>query len=228
MDRAWDVKDIQEFEQFIFDPKTNIKTVSECVRAIKSEAFQKVYDKEWKQFNEDQQGHNFFEKDGFWAVHRLAHAEWEKDDLILVGQLVADGSGYALHRYFHDKPGLNKLETVYKSNTNTKLFSKPPHLKNIISMLKKGRSTKSIIKRFPEMKIKTCAASGQIKGHFDYLKQEKSPPQCAHCQKHDMNLQRCSRCRQVFYCNTQCQKQHWHQHKPTCTIHLHKVCDFSG
>ena len=35
--------------------------------------------------------------------------------------------------------------------------------------------------------------------------------------------QRCSRCREVFYCGATHQTQHWPQHKPTCSPPLFKV-----
>eukprot|EP00288_Rhodomonas_lens_P008021 CAMPEP_0177734102 /NCGR_PEP_ID=MMETSP0484_2-20121128/24044_1 /TAXON_ID=354590 /ORGANISM="Rhodomonas lens, Strain RHODO" /LENGTH=485 /DNA_ID=CAMNT_0019247537 /DNA_START=181 /DNA_END=1635 /DNA_ORIENTATION=+ len=38
---------------------------------------------------------------------------------------------------------------------------------------------------------------------------------CAHC--HAMGAtQRCSRCNETYYCNGECQKKHWKEHKPLC------------
>ncbi|KAK0486653.1 hypothetical protein EDD18DRAFT_1360662 [Armillaria luteobubalina] len=39
---------------------------------------------------------------------------------------------------------------------------------------------------------------------------------CAACEKRDMRLQKCSRCKKVSYCGPECQKAHWKKHKPVC------------
>ena len=39
---------------------------------------------------------------------------------------------------------------------------------------------------------------------------------CAACGATPRKLLRCSRCKQVWYCSTACQKRHWKQHKPGC------------
>jgi TPR repeat protein len=50
---------------------------------------------------------------------------------------------------------------------------------------------------------------------------------CANCRRPDrcMAFQRCGRCKEVFYCSTQCQREHWTRpvvaHKETC---VPKVC----
>jgi len=40
---------------------------------------------------------------------------------------------------------------------------------------------------------------------------------CARCGKRDPKLQRCSLCRDTFYCNSECQKAHWSVHKKVCS-----------
>ena len=43
-----------------------------------------------------------------------------------------------------------------------------------------------------------------------------APPTCASCGDSGNNLQKCSACKSVHYCNTQCQHSHWSTHKPEC------------
>eukprot|EP00878_Enallax_costatus_P014589 GHUV01015261.1.p1 GENE.GHUV01015261.1~~GHUV01015261.1.p1 ORF type:complete len:302 (+),score=105.83 GHUV01015261.1:241-1146(+) len=56
-------------------------------------------------------------------------------------------------------------------------------------------------------------------GDTNFSDGEPAPKQCDFCHKvpkdHDL-LHRCSRCRQAWYCNQQCQKQAWPQHKHDC------------
>lgn len=55
--------------------------------------------------------------------------------------------------------------------------------------------------------------------HNSLSDSESALKQCGFChkvpQEHDV-LHRCSRCRQAWYCNQQCQKQAWPQHKHDC------------
>ena len=48
---------------------------------------------------------------------------------------------------------------------------------------------------------------------------QKSPTrECAQCGINAPNMQKCGKCRAVYYCNAKCQLQHWHtSHKKTCT-----------
>ncbi|KAK0472166.1 hypothetical protein IW261DRAFT_1665844 [Armillaria novae-zelandiae] len=39
---------------------------------------------------------------------------------------------------------------------------------------------------------------------------------CAACEKRDMKLQKCGRCKKVSYCGPECQRAHWKKHKPVC------------
>ncbi len=39
---------------------------------------------------------------------------------------------------------------------------------------------------------------------------------CARCSKSSFDLRRCSTCRSVFYCSTECQRNHWPRHKLDC------------
>ena len=41
---------------------------------------------------------------------------------------------------------------------------------------------------------------------------------CTFCKEltNPENLLKCSRCRKAFYCNKQCQKNHWNEHKLNC------------
>ena len=55
-------------------------------------------------------------------------------------------------------------------------------------------------------------------------------PSCANCGKTDVPLSTCSRCKQVKYCSTVCQKAHWPIHKPDCkpstSTESYEVCSF--
>ena len=39
---------------------------------------------------------------------------------------------------------------------------------------------------------------------------------CYECGKHGHNLRRCSQCAQAYYCDADCQREHWRRHKPVC------------
>ena len=39
---------------------------------------------------------------------------------------------------------------------------------------------------------------------------------CAHCDTTSEKMQRCSRCQFAHYCNRECQRAHWPQHKLQC------------
>ncbi len=45
---------------------------------------------------------------------------------------------------------------------------------------------------------------------------EPGERRCSHCGKAAQNLKKCSGCRQVRYCNAECQRAHWPQHKKDC------------
>lgn len=42
------------------------------------------------------------------------------------------------------------------------------------------------------------------------------PKRCENCQKQDLNFKVCSRCRQAYYCDPECQKAHYPRHKQVC------------
>ena len=39
---------------------------------------------------------------------------------------------------------------------------------------------------------------------------------CRGCGKKESKMLRCSRCKSVYYCNTECQRAHWPSHKKIC------------
>ena len=43
---------------------------------------------------------------------------------------------------------------------------------------------------------------------------------CAHCGTKGLGFQRCSRCKQISYCGSECQNAGWKGHKKTCKAPL--------
>ena len=39
---------------------------------------------------------------------------------------------------------------------------------------------------------------------------------CFHCGEYGHNLPKCSQCGQAYYCNADCQREHWRRHRPVC------------
>ena len=46
---------------------------------------------------------------------------------------------------------------------------------------------------------------------------------CSYCFEERKELKVCSRCRQAFYCDTTCQKNHYAAHKASCLQHSQHV-----
>ena len=53
---------------------------------------------------------------------------------------------------------------------------------------------------------------------------------CFHCGKHGHNLPKCRQCAQAYYCDSDCQRKHWRNHRPVCIAavaalarHAHRV-----
>lgn len=47
--------------------------------------------------------------------------------------------------------------------------------------------------------------------------------QCAVCG--NPGTKKCSQCKAVFYCSTECQRKHWPEHKKTCATYT-RACQF--
>ena len=39
---------------------------------------------------------------------------------------------------------------------------------------------------------------------------------CYECGQHGHNLPKCAQCGQAYYCNADCQREHWRKHRPVC------------
>ena len=50
--------------------------------------------------------------------------------------------------------------------------------------------------------------------------QTSSANSCGSCDKIGTNLQRCGRCKSVWYCHQKCQEEDWENHRNKCTIGL--------
>lgn len=59
------------------------------------------------------------------------------------------------------------------------------------------------------------AAARAFEARQAFLKQA-SAAECAHCQKKGGGLEKCERCKCVYYCSQECQLAHWRQHKKEC------------
>jgi len=50
----------------------------------------------------------------------------------------------------------------------------------------------------------------------DVYEQFLDDPKCAECG--EVASQRCSRCKEEWYCSRECQLKRWKQHKPVCQL----------
>ena len=51
-----------------------------------------------------------------------------------------------------------------------------------------------------------------------YQSEESKYHTCAYCSNVDKGLKVCSRCRKAYYCNTECQRNHYPTHKSKCMV----------
>eukprot|EP00741_Cyanophora_paradoxa_P011720 tig00020563_g11324.t1 len=71
-----------------------------------------------------------------------------------------------------------------------------------------------------------CPHKNQAAHAMELLRQARVPPPqrrgncvhvcCAACSAEGTSLKECGRCRAVSYCNAECQRAHWRQHKAAC------------
>jgi len=52
--------------------------------------------------------------------------------------------------------------------------------------------------------------------HTNKIPEEPQVQKCSFCGTASSTLQKCSRCLEVQYCNSDCQKKHWKDHKAPC------------
>lgn len=72
------------------------------------------------------------------------------------------------------------------------------------------------------------ASSSNYVEHKEWISQafsDKIVNRCGFCSKDSAN-QRCSRCKEVFYCDATCQKEHWQDHKVYCSVTIDGILDF--
>lgn len=50
------------------------------------------------------------------------------------------------------------------------------------------------------------------------LKNVAAMRECARCGAKGAKLRRCNECRSAWYCNAECQRQHWSSHQQTCRL----------
>lgn len=51
---------------------------------------------------------------------------------------------------------------------------------------------------------------------------------CALCNQESQTLKMCGRCKNVWYCDTQHQREHWKKHKPVCSVPLTEIGNMTG
>ena len=61
------------------------------------------------------------------------------------------------------------------------------------------------------------SSSGEAAAGSDAIL-HSSKGRCAHCGKACKQMKKCAACGAVRYCSRDCQKRHWKQHKPSCTV----------
>ena len=60
-----------------------------------------------------------------------------------------------------------------------------------------------------------AAKQTQLFEKYNLGEVERTGASCNFCSK-AQQTQTCAQCRVVFYCNSECQKKHWPQHKAAC------------
>ena len=61
-----------------------------------------------------------------------------------------------------------------------------------------------------------CEKKSKLKSETSISSNTLSPKQCGYCLKSSAHLRKCSHCHSVLYCNQDCQKKHWKEHKTLC------------
>jgi len=49
-----------------------------------------------------------------------------------------------------------------------------------------------------------------------YILKKDEVKHCANCIKKNVKFQKCAKCLKTYYCNKECQYNHWHLHKLIC------------
>jgi len=56
-----------------------------------------------------------------------------------------------------------------------------------------------------------------VKTHFDRNGNLKANRVCAYCSNNEAVSQKCAQCGIAYYCNKDCQRQDWPEHKSNCS-----------
>jgi len=108
----------------------------------------------------------------------------------------------------------NKALAVMKNSRNVELIKRNLHL------LDDAEKTSKLGIALAEEHLRLDRIR-QIEGHLHdlgVLKKESNVNSCAACHQTSKSCKTCGACKRVYYCNQQCQKSHWTEHKPLCTI----------
>lgn len=106
-------------------------------------------------------------------------------------------------------------------------YSIPPSLDNIIYDMEKFNeeeklTLRSIIEIFKDVISRKNGSVKQIQKMRrinDELKAKLDISKCADCKNTFVNKRaKCGNCKKVAYCDAQCQKHHWKQHKKDCNL----------
>lgn len=67
----------------------------------------------------------------------------------------------------------------------------------------------------PDILTHTVSRASQVVNYARYLLGKKVSTACAQCATPNC-IERCGQCKQVYYCDSECQKEHWKAHKHRC------------
>ena len=117
-------------------------------------------------------------------------------------------------QYDKARKSYNKALSLTKDPKKLTLMQRNIHLLNDAEM-----TSKLLIKEAEEHLQKDRIK--QIEGHqrdAGVLKKEINVDSCAACHRTGKDFKICAGCKRVHYCDKECQKAHWSEHKSLCKI----------